>query len=90
MRYPGEDFDEYADRLHDERVQEEVDDRRMAANTTTETLRLREALADGARAGSAGLAPSLNPHRLGTPEHGEWHRGWSNATAANLKRRRAA
>lgn len=81
--YEGEDFDDHVDRVTDEAIQQEVDDRveaeeeakRRAAGYSAELLSLQEALIEGQRAGMRLSSPSLNPYQHETPEHAEWERG---------------
>lgn len=92
-RYPGEDLDDAADRLHDEHVQDVIDDeaelreaKRRAAGTSPEELSLQDARIAGAEAGMRGTAASLNPYQDYTPEHDEWERARLQALSQSLAR----
>jgi hypothetical protein len=91
--YPGEDFDDAADRIADESVQREIDDgaeaKRAASGMSPEQLSMQDAFIEGARAGRMGFGASLNPYQDSAPEHNEWNRGRLSAIGQAHSRRAA-
>lgn len=63
--------------------------KRHAAGMSPEELAMLNALYEGQRAGSLGLAAGLNPYNPGTPEHQEWERARSTVIAVRLMPRTA-
>jgi hypothetical protein len=60
---------------------------RTAAGISIEELALQDAHAEGARAGSKHLSPSLNPFQSGCEEFEAWERGRLAALGQSLQRR---
>lgn len=79
------DEDEAYERVVQRQLDDEAEAKRRASGYSPEQLSLEEAFVEGARAGNAELAPSLNPYQDFCQEHGEWLRGW-HTTAATGRR----
>lgn len=83
-RYSDEDPDDFQDRVTDEAIQNDVDDKRNASGISPEILSMQDAHTEGQRAGHLGLSASLNPYQAGCPEHDEWERARSCVIGAYL------
>lgn len=79
------------DDAYERDVQRGVDDatevKRRASGFSPEQLSLQNAFIEGARAGSMGLSPSLNPYQNRPAEHAEWERGRFGALGNELAKR---
>lgn len=96
-RFPGEDYDDYQDRVTADAIQNDVDDKvalmaaqRAAAGMSPELLSLIDAANAGRAAGMHSHGASLNPYSDNSPEFQEWERHRLATISARLAGKIAA
>lgn len=73
-------------KLDDETEQQIADEKRGAAQLSPEQLSIKDAHAEGMRAGGQGTAAGCNPFQSETPEYDAWERGRCAAEGHRLAR----